>query len=186
MRAAIRGVPRRGSIADPALAVIGAVIGCATAVCGLAAPIAAQTLRVGDEAFVYADPSGRPLVEPHLSVSPTTPDHLLLGVIASAADMSANDCVILAAGDVELLVYRSADGGRSWPDPPVSLGGGHDHQTIAVDRTGGPRHATIYVASARDVRRPEPEGYGPACTSLARRTAGGRSRTRSSIRSGWP
>lgn len=74
----------------------------------------------------------------------------------------------------ELLVYRSEDGGRTWPDPPLSLGRGHDHQTLAVDRTGGTLHGSLYVASAQIVRRPEPERYLYS-VFLARSTDGGRS-----------
>ena len=59
---------------------------------------------------------------------------------------------------VDLLVYRSADGGSTWPGTPVSLGANHDHQTIALDATGGPRHGTVYIVSVQDVRR-ETGGY---------------------------
>lgn len=173
-----------------------------------------QTSRIaaGPEAHVYADPAGRPLVEPHLAISPSDADHLLVGVIASSADMAAIDCTVLTSFDggeswaahelghsscgdpwgviladgtavmtvlaeppdapeeVHLLVYRSADGGRTWADPPISLGGGHDHQTLAVDRRDGVE--TIYVASARDTRRPDPERYATG-VFIARSTDGG-------------
>jgi hypothetical protein len=52
-----------------------------------------------------------------------------------------------------LLVYRSPDGGRTWAPTPADFGPGHDHATLAVDTTGGPRHGTIYVVSRQDVRR---------------------------------
>lgn len=76
--------------------------------------------------------------------------------------------------DIELLVYRSEDGGRTWSLPPVSLGPGHDHQTVAVDASGGERHGTLYVVSARDVRRQGPERFG-AAVFVARSEDGGRS-----------
>lgn len=74
---------------------------------------------------------------------------------------------------VELLVYRSEDGGRTWPDEPMSLGPGHDHQTMAIDRSKGARHGALYVASVQTVRRPEPERYGSA-VFIARSDDGGR------------
>lgn len=187
---------------------------------GASAPTSGQaSLAVGTERHVAADPDGRPMVEPHLSVDPTDPDHLLVGVIVVSADMSESDCAtlrsldggatwvrhdfgvarcgdpwgviledgsaimtVLAArpGDrpadeapLELLVYRSEDGGRTWPDEPVSLGAGHDHQTLALDRSGGPRDGALYVASLRDVRREGPERYAGA-VFIARSDDGGR------------
>jgi hypothetical protein len=46
-----------------------------------------------------------------------------------------------------LVVYRSADGGRTWNDTPVNLGPRHDHGSIATDATGGSRHGDAYVAA---------------------------------------
>lgn len=188
------------------------------------APLAGQEAQqarivIGPESHVASDPEGRPMVEPHLSVRPGDPAHLLLGVIVSSPDLTDTDCstfvsfnaaeswarhefglsscgdpwgailedgtavmTLLGArpdeagedGAVELLVYRSEDGGRSWPEPPMSLGRGHDHQTIAVDATGGERHGTVYVASVQSVRRPEPERSANALF-LARSVDGGRS-----------
>ena len=34
-----------------------------------------------------------------------------------------------------LLLFRSTDRGRTWPRQPLSLGGGHDHPTLVVDRS---------------------------------------------------
>lgn len=48
-----------------------------------------------------------------------------------------------------LSLARSADGGRTWAPVPVDLGRGHDHQTMAVDISGGPRNGSIYVVSGR-------------------------------------
>ena len=50
------------------------------------------------------------------------------------------------AGPADLLVFRSQDGGRTWLGP-LSLGTGHDHETIAVDRSPGPYGGSFYVAS---------------------------------------
>lgn len=61
----------------------------------------------------------------------------------------------------ELLVYRSADGGRTWPDGPTSLGAGHDHQTVAVHRVEG-RDGPMFIVSVRTVGRPDPEGFADA------------------------
>jgi hypothetical protein len=52
-----------------------------------------------------------------------------------------------------LLVYRSPDGGRSWPSSPADFGPGHDHATLVVDTTGGPRNGHVYLVSRQDVRR---------------------------------
>ena len=54
--------------------------------------------------------------------------------------------------DGGLLVFHSADGGRTWDEAPVGLGRGHDHQTVAVDATGGKRSGSIYVVSGKGVR----------------------------------
>jgi len=55
----------------------------------------------------------------------------------------------LAYGDrgFGLVCFRSADGGRTWSDKPVSLGLGHDHGTLAVDATGGAFDGSVYVAA---------------------------------------
>lgn len=50
---------------------------------------------------------------------------------------------------LHLVLYRSPDGGVSWPDPPLRLGRGYDHELIAVDRTGGPAHGTVYLVAQR-------------------------------------
>lgn len=49
--------------------------------------------------------------------------------------------------DRGLLVFSSADGGRTWSDSPVFLGYGHDHPTLAVDTTRGPFSGSLYIAS---------------------------------------
>jgi hypothetical protein len=52
-------------------------------------------------------------------------------------------------GDGGLLSYRSADGGVTWDTLPLGLGRNHDHTTMAVDVSQGPRRGWIYVSSHR-------------------------------------
>ena len=47
----------------------------------------------------------------------------------------------------QLLVFLSADGGRTWNQTPQSLGRGHDHQTVAADAEG-----RIYILSGQGWR----------------------------------
>lgn len=49
----------------------------------------------------------------------------------------------------EIRLARSADGGRTWSHAPVDLGRGHDHETVIVDATAGPRAGNFYVVSGR-------------------------------------
>ncbi len=51
-----------------------------------------------------------------------------------------------------LVIYRSADGGRNWTDQFISMGKGHDHQTIAVDNTNSKFSGSIYLISSIMVR----------------------------------
>ncbi len=55
-------------------------------------------------------------------------------------------------GSGGLIVYHSADGGRTWDDQPIGLGRGHDHQTVVVDRSSSERESWLYVISSRDIR----------------------------------
>jgi len=48
-----------------------------------------------------------------------------------------------------LLLYRSTDGGRSWPSKPVSLGDYHDHPTLLVDRFSKQFAGSLYAISGR-------------------------------------
>jgi hypothetical protein len=48
-----------------------------------------------------------------------------------------------------LLVYRSTDGGRTWPNKPVSLGDYHDHPTLLVDRSSKQFAGSLYAISGR-------------------------------------
>jgi hypothetical protein len=75
------------------------------------------------------------------------------------------------AGPADLLVFRSQDGGRTWLGP-LSLGTGHDHETIAVDRSRGPYGGSFYVASQAYAE--EPGGKTRSATFVVRSSDGGR------------
>jgi hypothetical protein len=49
----------------------------------------------------------------------------------------------LGTPENNLYVYRSPDGGATWPTPPVMLGRGHDHPTLIA------RADDVYVVSGR-------------------------------------
>jgi hypothetical protein len=72
-----------------------------------------------------------------------------------------------------LDVYRSPDGGRTWSDPPVRLEEGHDHETLAVDRTSGPRHGSLFVLSVQSAREPS-SGQRRNAVFVARSSDGGK------------
>ena len=60
----------------------------------------------------------------------------------------------------EIRLARSADGGRTWATVPVDLGRGHDHETMIVDATTGPRAGSFYVVSGRLQRNKSGRGFG--------------------------
>lgn len=60
----------------------------------------------------------------------------------------------------EIKLSRSADGGRTWAPVPVDLGRGHDHETITLDTSGGPRAGSFYVVSGRIQRNKAGRGFG--------------------------
>lgn len=51
-----------------------------------------------------------------------------------------------------VFLYRSEDGGRTWPSEPTFFAGGHDHPAVAVDATGGRFGGRLYVISGRGRR----------------------------------
>ena len=51
--------------------------------------------------------------------------------------------------EVPLLIYRSTDGGRTWPNKPISLGDYHDHPTLLVDRFSKQFAGSLYAISGR-------------------------------------
>jgi hypothetical protein len=85
---------------------------------------------------------------------------------AIQADGSA---LLAVLTDEAFLVYRSADGGRTWPDSPVSLGQGHDHETLAIDRASG----SAYALSSQYATEPA-TGKRRATVFVARSEDGGR------------
>lgn len=78
------------------------------------------------------------------------------------------------AGPADLLVFRSQDGGRTWLGP-LSLGTGHDHETIAVDRSGGPYRGSVYITSQTFAEEGGKGGKGRSVAFVARSSDGGRS-----------
>jgi hypothetical protein len=82
--------------------------------------------------------------------------------------------VLAVLTEEDLLVYRSSDGGRTWPDKPVSLGQGHDHETLALDRTKGRFAGSLYVVSNQGAME-EATGKNRSTAFVARSNDGGRS-----------
>lgn len=167
-------------------------------------------VRAGeDRAVVFpGTPPAAPLVEPHLSVHPTNPKHLLAGVIVvPKPDMTTTDCAFLVSFDGGaawqrrdlgltdcadpwtaflpdgtavisvlardgILVYRSGDGGRTWGEP-VYFAGSHDHETLAVDATSGPRAGSLYLLSVESTKEAA-SGQRRDAVFVARSDDGGR------------
>jgi hypothetical protein len=75
-----------------------------------AARFAAQSIRVGENVPVVIGLERQPLVEPHLAIHPTNPNHFLGAAIVSGVgatreqSLKQNTCV----------TFVSLDGGRSW------------------------------------------------------------------------
>ncbi|MDX1395587.1 MAG: sialidase family protein [Gemmatimonadota bacterium] len=171
-------------------------------------PTAAQepsTPRVTISAnrLVASDSTGE-MVEPHLSVSPVDPRHVVAAaMIIREPDFSVMDCALLTSFDgfesttrhdlgLEqcgdpwtliteagtaivtvlsergLLVYRSPDGGRSWPSEPLVIDGAHDHEMLTADRATG----AIYLVSGLSAR--SPTGTLQSLICVARSTDDGR------------
>ena len=89
---------------------------------------------------------------------------VLLSVLAGHQD----------GGPADLLVFRSEDGGRTWLGP-VSLGSGHDHETIAVDRSTGPRRGSFYITSQTYAEEGGTGGKSRSVALVVRSSDGGRS-----------
>lgn len=72
-----------------------------------------------------------------------------------------------------LLLFRSSDGGRTWPNTPVGLGSFHDHPVMAIDLHSSAHHNWVYVSSHRGTRGEDGERRsGPW---IARSRDGGKS-----------
>lgn len=55
-------------------------------------------------------------------------------------------------GRTGLVLYHSADGGRTWDENPVGLGDGHDRQTLVTDAISPERSNWLYLMSSRVTR----------------------------------
>jgi hypothetical protein len=87
--------------------------------------------------------------------------------------MSAAHASLPEQGHNGLLAFRSIDGGRTWDEKPIGLGRNHDHPTMAIDLSTGPRRGWIYLSSHRPTRAEDGrERYG---VYLARSRDGGKS-----------
>jgi BNR repeat-like domain len=77
----------------------------------------------------------------------------------------------LAGEKAELQIFRSADGGRTWHEKPSTLGFGHDHPTLLVDRLSKQFAGSLYAVSA--VVRRSTSGQLRSIIHVARSTDGG-------------
>ena len=78
-----------------------------------------------------------------------------------------------AQGMGGLVAFHSGDGGRTWDSLPIGLGRNHDHPTMSVDLSQGPRRGWIYVASHRG--RSADDGHYRYGVWIARSRNGGKS-----------
>jgi hypothetical protein len=60
----------------------------------------------------------------------------------------------VAGGEAGILVYRSPDGGRTWPRQPQVLPGAYDHETMTHDASGGSAGGTLYLVAGRMLADP--------------------------------
>jgi hypothetical protein len=67
--------------------------------------------------------------------------------VALREDGTALFAGLSTARSNEMHLARSGDGGRTWASVPIDLGRIHDHETMIVDRTTGPRAGSIYLVS---------------------------------------
>jgi len=72
-----------------------------------AVTLSAQNIAVGENVRVAHGPETRPLVEPHLAVHPTNPNHLLAAAIAGDKADAFSDKQTCSS-------FLSTDGGRTW------------------------------------------------------------------------
>jgi BNR repeat-like domain len=70
----------------------------------------------------------------------------------------------------ELQIFRSTDGGRTWPAKATSIGFGHDHPTLIVDRRST-QVVQLYAVSAGSRRNSS--GRPRSSINVARSTDGG-------------
>jgi hypothetical protein len=97
----------------------------------------------------------------------TTPDGQVL------VTMVAKHAALAAQGANGLVAFHSNDRGRSWDSLPIGLGRNHDHPTMAVDYSPGPRRGWIYMSSHRG--RSADDGRYRYGVYMARSRNGGKS-----------
>lgn len=88
-----------------------------------AVTLAGQEVRVSEPHVVPIDLEGRPLIEPHLAVHPSNPDHLLGAVMVSTTAQASNPAEFRRIGvDRTCVAFHSLDGGETWQrhDFPLS------------------------------------------------------------------
>jgi hypothetical protein len=66
--------------------------------------------------------------------------------------MSASHSALPSNGPNGLVGFRSPDAGSTWEETPAGVSGDHDHPTLAIDQTAGPRAGWIYLLSHRPTR----------------------------------
>jgi BNR repeat protein len=71
------------------------------------------------------------------------------------AVLGTHPAVASPTGGIGLLVFHSSDGGRTWPETPLALGRGHDHETLAVDASSPKRAGWLYLISGKATRAEE-------------------------------
>jgi hypothetical protein len=52
------------------------------------------------------------------------------------------------AASNRMYLYRSSDGGRTWTEPPVDFGSGHDHQTLITGQVDAAGRQPLYLISS--------------------------------------
>ncbi len=77
--------------------------------------------------------------------------------------------VSVLTNEGNIAIYRSPDGGRTWPSEPLMIDGAHDHPMMTVDGESG----TIYVVSGQSQR--SAAGRLRSYVSVGRSVDGGRS-----------
>ena len=169
-----------------------------------------RVVRVGADRPVGPG-SSHPEVEPHLSINPRKPSHLLAAsMTVLTSDAATIDCTIFVSFDggvgwssatlrslgyraaggcgdpwtailpdgtalVSVLgdsgtvvVFRSADGGRTWSETRSVIRGGHDHEMMLADTVGG----AVYLVSGAGSRNTR--GEPRYAVFIARSGDGGR------------
>ena len=57
-----------------------------------------------------------------------------------------------STGEDGLFIFHSPDGGQTWDDTPINVGGGFDHPTLMVDYQSQKRKGWIYLLSWQPIR----------------------------------